>query len=95
MMNALEALVDTLNGLFVAKDWAALEAMDSELRTVVSALVADAKCDRKWLEAQLRQLQALYQAAAEGVEEDRQASIRKMISTRKNFQAASSYLSNS
>lgn len=94
-MVALEEMLSRVESLVAAKDWASLAALDDEVRRCVDEAVADAdQLGQERVRAAVERLQALYDQAREGSEEERDEAAQALRSTNRTQKAAKAYLNN-
>lgn len=95
MLALLDALVARLEASLRARNWEDLSRSEANLRDFVARAMADGSLNAEEVSIRLRRLQLIYQTAAATLEADKSNSSQEMSLARKNFKAASAYLSNS
>lgn len=94
-MAALEAMVSRVESLVAEKDWATLATLDDEVRECVDAAIADAdQLGQQRVRDAVARLQALYDQAREGSEDERDEAAEALRSTNRTQKAARAYLDN-
>ena len=94
-MAALDEMVSRVESLVAEKDWAGLAAIDDEVRRCVDEAVADAdQLGQQRVSELVERLQALYDQAREGSEEERDEAAEALRSTNRTQKAANAYLDN-
>lgn len=94
-MAALEDMVSRVESLVAEKDWATLATLDDEVRRCVDDAVADAdQLGHQRVRNAVERLQALYDQARQGSEEERSEAAEALRSTNRTQKAAQAYLDN-
>ncbi|XOZ33880.1 hypothetical protein ACMDCT_01195 [Halomonadaceae bacterium KBTZ08] len=94
-MAALEAIVSQVESLVAAQDWASLAEIDDEVRRCVSEAVAEAdQLGQERVREAIQRLEALYDQARQGSEEERDEAAEALRSTNRTQKAARAYLDN-
>ncbi|MFO7788029.1 MAG: flagellar protein FliT [Halospina sp.] len=94
-MAALDDMVSRVESLVAAKDWASLAALDQEVRQCVDEAVDDAeRLGQERVRAGVERLQALYDQARAGSEEERDEAAEALRSNNRTQKAAQAYLDN-
>lgn len=95
MLALLDALIARLEESLRAQDWEELSRSEVALRELVGQAMADTSLNAQDVARRVRQLQKIYQMAASNLEGAKSSATQEILSARKSFKAASSYLSNS